>query len=80
MPKKRKLTASELPPFMGTEEAAVLLGLSGVCVRKMCFSGRLGRKIGHRPGAPYVISRDELIEFAQKPRTVGRPRERSHTG
>lgn len=52
------------------KEAAELLGLSARRVRQFIEEGRLpGQKIGRQ----WLLKRSDVIVFATKPRTVGRP-------
>jgi len=60
-------------PLVNCEQAAEYLGLSSVRVRQFCLEGRLGQKVGNQ----YVISRDELEQFAKIPRYPGRKPEKS---
>ena len=57
-------------PVFSAREAAEYLGISGRWVRTLCLQGRLGWKYGNRM---YVITRDELEQFAAQPRPVGKP-------
>lgn len=51
-------------------EAAVLIGVSPIRVRKFCQEGRLGQKIGDQ----WLITDEEIRLFKQIPRKRGRPR------
>ena len=51
-------------------EAAEELDVCPRRVRSLCKSGRLGQKFGGR----WLISYQELAEFARVPRPVGRPK------
>jgi len=59
-------------PLVNCEQAAKYLGLSSVRVRQFCLEGRLGQKVGNQ----YIISRDELEQFAKIPRDPGRKPEK----
>lgn len=54
--------------LLGTEQAAYVLGIGDRWVRKLCESGRLGKKVGAKA---YVITAGELNEFAKKERPSG---------
>jgi len=56
-------------PLMTPEEAANYIGVSSVRIRQFCTEGRIGQKVGER----WVISEDELRQFAKIPRQTGRP-------
>lgn len=55
--------------YLTTAEAATRLNLSEVRVRQLCVAGRLGKKMGR----DWLISEEELAEFSEIPRPVGRP-------
>jgi excisionase family DNA binding protein len=55
--------------LLSTAEAADYLGLSETRVRQLCARGAIGAKVGGR----YIISQDELRQFAKIPRPVGNP-------
>ena len=57
-------------PVYTVEQAAEYLGLTARAVRFYCAQGRLGCRIGPRL---FVITQQELEEFAAKPRPVGNP-------
>lgn len=52
------------------EQAAALLGVTPRRVRAICQEGRLGTRLGLRA---YAISREELLEFAERDRPCGTP-------
>lgn len=57
------------PKYLTTAEAAARLGLSKMRVRQLCVAGRIGKKMGR----DWLISEEELAEFSEIPRPVGRP-------
>lgn len=61
---------STLSEFVTTSEAAEILNISTVRVRQLCQEKRIGKKIGDR----YIITKDELKQFAKIPRRRGRPK------
>ena len=61
--------ATQIPVFYSTSKAAQFLGLSETRVRQFCQEKRIGRKIGNS----YVITQDELLEFAKNERPTGKP-------
>lgn len=56
----RNTPFDELPLFLGTEEAAILLGCSTALVRQLCSSGQLPCK---KVGRAFKIFRGNLISF-----------------
>ena len=56
-------------PLVSVAEAADVLGLTQVRVGQFCREGRIGQKVGGR----WVISMDELHQFAKIPRNPGKP-------
>jgi hypothetical protein len=61
--------ATQNPAFWSTSKAAQFLGLSEIRVRQFCKEGRLGTKVGNS----YVITDEELREFAKNERPTGKP-------
>lgn len=57
-------------PLLSVFEASKALGVSAVRIGQFCRAGRIGQKVGGR----WVISRDELRQFAKIPRNPGKPR------
>ena len=55
--------------LMSAPEAAVVLGISEVRVRQLCRKGRLGNRVGKQ----WIITSDELKQFAKVPRPAGNP-------
>lgn len=56
-------------PLVSVDEAAEFLKITPGRVRQFCREGRLGQRVGEK----WVISRDELEQFAKIPRNHGRP-------
>lgn len=56
--------------LLTVQQVAIELNRSEKRVREYCREGRLGQKIGRQ----WVITRAELEEFKQIPRTHGAPR------
>ncbi len=56
--------------FLGTRRAATRLGLSRARILQFCKDGRLGQLIEGR----WLISEDELKQFAKLIRETGRPK------
>ena len=57
-------------PVYTVDQAAEYLGLTARAVRSYCAQGRLGCRVGPRL---FIITKQELEEFAAKPRPVGNP-------
>jgi hypothetical protein len=56
--------------LLSVSQAAARLDLTPRRVRQFCLDGRLGQRVGNR----WVISENELTEFAEKPRPEGYPK------
>ena len=57
--------------LLTTTQAADWLGITESLVRRYCRDGRLR---GQKLARDWLIEKDDLEQFAQKPRKVGRPK------
>ncbi len=73
----RDAGALDRKPFYSTNAAAAVLMVSDRRVRAMCAEGRLGQRVGKRS---YVISRDELVDFAKLDRPIGKAGQQTLAG
>lgn len=60
--------------FIGTKEAAKLLGVSESYIRKLCRQGRLKAKLIPPFEDRWAISRAEIERFKRTRRSRGRPK------
>jgi len=65
--------AGLLEDHLDCSQASEIIGVIARGVRAYCLAGRLGRKLT----SSYIIHRDELILFLDKPRQVGIPGQRA---
>ena len=59
---KQKIHGAALQAYLSTGEAALILGVHHVAVRKMVIQGRLP---GIQVARNWIIPRDALLEFAK---------------